>query len=89
MTPRIGFIGLGIMGSHMAGHLCRAGYSLVVHDIMEDAVQRLVDQGAARVGSPAMWALLRMSSSPCCLTLRKCEPWRSDKMGSSPPHGPA
>jgi 2-hydroxy-3-oxopropionate reductase len=52
MTPRIGFIGLGIMGSHMAGHLCKAGYSLVVHDIMEDAVQRLVDQGAARVGSP-------------------------------------
>ena len=52
MTPRIGFIGLGIMGSHMAAHLCKAGYSLVVHDIMEDAVQRLVDQGAARVGSP-------------------------------------
>jgi 3-hydroxyisobutyrate dehydrogenase len=31
--PRIGFIGLGVMGTPMAGHLARAGYTLAVHDI--------------------------------------------------------
>ncbi len=31
--PRIGFIGLGIMGAPMAGHLARAGYPLAVLDI--------------------------------------------------------
>ena len=30
--PCIGFIGLGIMGRPMAGHLLEAGYSLVVLD---------------------------------------------------------
>lgn len=29
----IGFIGLGIMGTPMAGHLARAGYTMTVHDI--------------------------------------------------------
>src|SRR5882672_6193395 len=33
MTMRIGFIGLGIMGTPMAGHLARAGHSLTVLDI--------------------------------------------------------
>ncbi|WP_155887985.1 NAD(P)-binding domain-containing protein, partial [Cupriavidus sp. WS] len=27
-TPRLGFIGLGVMGAPMAGHLLRAGYPL-------------------------------------------------------------
>ncbi len=31
--PRVGFIGMGVMGAPMAGHLARAGYSLAVHDI--------------------------------------------------------
>ncbi len=35
--PRIGFIGLGIMGAPMAAHLARAGYRLVLHDIDEQA----------------------------------------------------
>ena len=30
--PRIGFIGIGVMGSPMAGHLAKAGYPLAVHD---------------------------------------------------------
>jgi len=30
--PRIGFIGLGVMGAPMAGHLARAGYALTVLD---------------------------------------------------------
>lgn len=31
--PRIGFIGIGIMGAPMAGNLAKAGYPLGVHDI--------------------------------------------------------
>jgi 3-hydroxyisobutyrate dehydrogenase-like beta-hydroxyacid dehydrogenase len=30
---RIGFIGIGVMGGPMAGHLARAGYTLAIHDI--------------------------------------------------------
>jgi 3-hydroxyisobutyrate dehydrogenase-like beta-hydroxyacid dehydrogenase len=30
--PTIGFIGLGVMGKPMAGHLAKAGYQLVVYD---------------------------------------------------------
>jgi 3-hydroxyisobutyrate dehydrogenase len=31
--PRIGFIGIGVMGAPMAGHLAKAGYALAIHDI--------------------------------------------------------
>ena len=33
MAMRIGFIGLGVMGTPMAGHLAEAGHSLTVLDI--------------------------------------------------------
>src|SRR6185295_3931295 len=33
MAMRIGFIGLGVMGTPMAGHLAKAGHSLTVLDI--------------------------------------------------------
>ena len=32
MPETIGFIGLGVMGKPMAGHLIKAGYPLVVHN---------------------------------------------------------
>jgi 3-hydroxyisobutyrate dehydrogenase len=31
--PRIGFIGIGVMGAPMAGHLAKAGFTLAIHDI--------------------------------------------------------
>jgi 2-hydroxy-3-oxopropionate reductase len=43
---KIGFIGLGIMGKPMAKNLLKAGYSLVVCDIMPAPVQELVGAGA-------------------------------------------
>jgi len=53
MTPlTIGFIGLGIMGRPMAGHLLKAGYPLVVHDLNRQAVAALVAAGAAEAFSP-------------------------------------
>ena len=44
--PKIGFIGLGIMGKPMASHLIDAGYELVVHNRNRDAVDELVGKGA-------------------------------------------
>jgi 2-hydroxy-3-oxopropionate reductase len=32
-TLNLGFIGLGIMGAPMAGHLRAAGHTLFVHDV--------------------------------------------------------
>lgn len=45
--PRIGFVGLGIMGRPMAQNLMKAGHSLVVYDIVVDAVQELAKAGAS------------------------------------------
>ena len=50
---QIGFIGLGIMGKPMAKNLLKAGYQLVVHDIVPAPVQELVAAGAAAGASCA------------------------------------
>ncbi len=42
----IGFIGLGIMGTPMSGHLIGKGYKLVVYDVVPEAMQRVVALGA-------------------------------------------
>src|SRR5947209_3094422 len=52
-AKQLGFIGVGTMGHHMAGRLLEAGYSLVIHDTSETAVQRLEQRGAKRAASPA------------------------------------
>ena len=41
----IGFVGLGIMGTPMAGHLLAAGHALFVHDLRPPS-QALIDRGA-------------------------------------------
>lgn len=58
MTQRetVGFIGLGNMGSRMAGHLVKAGYPLTVFDLDAAAVAALVDQGASVSASVAALA---------------------------------
>ncbi len=48
MKPRIGFIGLGIMGKHMSAHLLEAGYELVVYDVIEEVLARIAGLGAGR-----------------------------------------
>lgn len=50
--PKIGFIGLGIMGKPMAKNLIKAGYGLLVHDINREAVKELVRFGAKAANSP-------------------------------------
>lgn len=46
MKPKIGFIGLGIMGQHMAAHLISAGYEVTAYDICKEAVEVLAGKGA-------------------------------------------
>jgi 2-hydroxy-3-oxopropionate reductase len=48
----IGFIGLGIMGNPMAGHLMTAGYELIVHDVNREPIKDLVSKGAREAFSP-------------------------------------
>ncbi len=43
---KIGFIGLGIMGSRMAANLLNAGYDLKVYNRTKEKAQELLDQGA-------------------------------------------
>lgn len=42
----LGFIGLGIMGKPMAGHLLKAGHTVRVYDIVAESVAELAPQGA-------------------------------------------
>jgi 2-hydroxy-3-oxopropionate reductase len=51
MKAKIGFIGLGIMGRHMAGHLLDAGYELRVYDVSQPALAALVEKGAVAQAS--------------------------------------
>ncbi|MGG5832868.1 NAD(P)-binding domain-containing protein, partial [Bacillus pumilus] len=46
MTKKIGFIGLGIMGKPMALNLLKAGHTVTVFDLNEEAIQALQKAGA-------------------------------------------
>ncbi len=54
MAERVGFIGLGIMGKPMAGHLLNAGYSVVAHSRTRSKVDDLcaANPGATAANSP-------------------------------------
>ncbi len=58
MSPRIGYIGLGNLGGHLAASLQRAGHDIVVHDLDESLAARLVDAGATYVATPAELAAM-------------------------------
>lgn len=51
MTITIGFIGLGHMGSPMAQNLLKAGFKLVVYDVLTEASVPLVAAGASSASS--------------------------------------
>jgi len=52
MNPKIGFIGLGIMGRPMSKNLLKAGYELTVYNRSKASIEELVREGAAAVNSP-------------------------------------
>ena len=51
--PAVGFIGLGIMGRPMAGHILQGGHSLTVYNRTRAKTDELRDRGAAVAASPA------------------------------------
>jgi phosphoglycerate dehydrogenase-like enzyme len=53
---KIGFIGLGIMGSRMAANLQKAGHSLVVYNRTSEKAEPLLAGGAEWADSPAALA---------------------------------
>jgi 3-hydroxyisobutyrate dehydrogenase len=56
VTTKIGYIGLGSLGRHLAGSLLRAGFAVTVHDIDQSAASALLDAGATWADSPAATA---------------------------------
>ena len=53
---KVGFIGLGVMGRHMAGHLLRGGHTLGVYARRADSAASLVKAGATHYATPAALA---------------------------------
>jgi 2-hydroxy-3-oxopropionate reductase len=49
---KIGYIGLGIMGSAIARNLMKAGHELVVHNRSQEIIGHLVSEGAKAASSP-------------------------------------
>jgi len=49
---KIGFIGLGTMGRHMASNLMKAGHELVVHDVRREAAAPHLHAGARWADAP-------------------------------------
>ncbi len=66
----VGFVGLGIMGKPMAKNLLKAGYSLIVYDIVKAAVDEVVEAGArpgvsaAQVASDCDVVITMLPNSP-------------------------
>lgn len=51
--PKMGFIGLGVMGRHMAGHLLQAGYDLHINSRTQSSGLPLVEAGAVWHDNPS------------------------------------
>ena len=52
LVSRIGFIGLGVMGSKMSKNLLKGGYEVVVYNRSRPALDDLVRSGAVEASSP-------------------------------------
>jgi len=52
-TTRLGWIGTGVMGSSMCGHLLEAGYPVVVHSRTRERAESLLARGAVWAASAA------------------------------------
>jgi 3-hydroxyisobutyrate dehydrogenase-like beta-hydroxyacid dehydrogenase len=73
MKQKIGFMGLGIMGSAMAANILRAGYPVVVYNRSLQKGEEVVKLGAERASSPRLLAeeaavVIAMVTGPDALT---------------------
>ena len=53
---KIGFIGLGNLGEHLAANLLRAGFAVTVHDLNPETAAGLIEAGAKWATSPKQTA---------------------------------
>ncbi|UCH52148.1 MAG: 2-hydroxy-3-oxopropionate reductase [Chloroflexota bacterium] len=51
MVSNLGFIGLGLMGKPMAGHLLAAGHTIHIYDVVSAPVKELATKGAVACSS--------------------------------------
>ena len=51
--PRIGFIGLGLMGQAFTRHLCGLGYTVTGYDLAADKIAAAAEHGVVPASSPA------------------------------------
>lgn len=51
--PKIGFIGLGVMGGGMAANILAAGYDLTIHNRTREKAAALIDLGARFAATPS------------------------------------
>ncbi|MBK9924381.1 MAG: NAD-binding protein [Anaerolineales bacterium] len=49
---KVGYIGLGLMGKSIARNMLKAGFTVVVHNRSQAAVDELIAEGAIRANSP-------------------------------------
>ena len=61
---RVGFVGVGHLGAHLAASVLRAGYPLAVHDLDREAAAGLLASGATWADSPREVA----AQSDCVIT---------------------
>lgn len=52
MADKVGFIGVGLIGTPMARHVLQAGYSLVIYDVRPSQMDSLVKEGAEAATAP-------------------------------------
>jgi 3-hydroxyisobutyrate dehydrogenase-like beta-hydroxyacid dehydrogenase len=69
--PRLGFIGMGGMGSRMAGRLLTAGYDLTIYNRVRERTQPLEQRGARVAATPAELAVVLISSFRPSRTTRR------------------
>jgi 3-hydroxyisobutyrate dehydrogenase len=52
-TTRVGWIGTGVMGASMCGHVLDAGYAVTVHNRTRERAEPLLERGAVWADTPA------------------------------------
>ncbi|MHB1357753.1 MAG: NAD(P)-dependent oxidoreductase, partial [Anaerolineae bacterium] len=65
--PVIGFVGLGIMGTPMAGHLIKGGHTLYCYDLLPANIERVAALGGigcSSIGEVAVQADVFISMVP-------------------------
>jgi len=73
---KLGFIGIGAMGSRIAGRLLAHGFQVTVFDRDAAKANALVDSGA--IVAPSIAELAQMLFSPCSRMAKRFIPYTAD-----------